>query len=173
MNKCTTIQKQIFRGSTLFHLSSHCEGACGLTSLTLDHLDHHRSIFLPRSQACTDFYIQSKQIRCTLTSIEHARTHSDKHTHCRQRDRLRVQLPLPESPHQTDESGHQSRAQEEFRQSAYSSEPDTRVQSPPPCLFNSLFCHFQSQFVTVAWFSGPVPCHSGRGKKELEAQQKT
>lgn len=64
-----------------------------------------------------------------------------------------------------DESCHQSQAQEEFRQSAYSSEPNTRVQSPLPCLLNSLFCHFQSQFVTVTWLSSPVSCHRGVKKR--------
>ena len=69
-----------------------------------------------------------------------------------------------------DESCHQSRAQEEFRQSAYSSEPDTRVQSPPPCLLNSLFCHFQSQFVTVTWLSAPCAV-SQRGEKKKERKK--
>lgn len=49
----------------------------------------------------------------------------------------------------------------------YSSEPDTRVQVPAPCLLNSLFCHFQSQFVTLTWFSSLVPCHRGVGKKGI------
>lgn len=97
---------------------------------------------------------------CTHTSM-HSLIHTDS-VDSRHRG---LQLPLPESPHQMDESCHQSRAQEEFRQSAYSSEPNTRVQSPLPCLLNSLFCHFQSQFVTVTWLSSPVSCHRGVKKR--------
>lgn len=135
---------------------------------------------LPLAYSLTTVYF-CLRLMCVLilhlveTGAVHTHKHAqlNTHTHTLQIARqTRLHLPLPESPHQMDESCHQSRAQEEFRQSAYSSEPDTRVQSPPPCLLNSLFCHFQSQFVTVTWFSGPVPCHRGV-KRELEAQQKT
>lgn len=73
---------------------------------------------------------------------------------------------MPESPDQMDESRYQSQTREEFRQSAYWSEPDTSVRSSMLCLLNGLFCHFQSQFVTVTWPQQvPVMSQGGRKKK--------
>lgn len=124
----------------------------------------HSPQYICASDWCVRWFcIYTKPFLCTHIHA-HTSMHSLIHTDSVDSRHRGLQLPLPESPHQMDESCHQSRAQEEFRQSAYSSEPNTRVQSPLPCLLNSLFCHFQSQFVTVTWLSSPVSCH--RGVKE-------